>query len=291
MFEWIENLPSTEFLIFYGVVIAVTLGTYWWLLRHGETTLSLGLPEVPSEPDPYEIAYLKGDENLVTIVLIVNLTLRDYVRVVEETKGIFGTKQTIAQAPNHPDQRHLSALERAVFDELGTGITVKELFAKRLSELVNRHCARLYESRFETAQLIKAPGHRAREARIALVAGSVIVGLGGFRLVHAFLGGRANVGFLIGLVVVALLLLAIIREKRLTAHGRAYLGQLMQTFFGGLKSQTSRAPQDMRLPLLVAIFGMLALRGTPLSYYFDMFSKGGSGGGWGGGNGGGNGGG
>ncbi len=290
MFEWIENLPSTEFLIFYGVVIAVTLGTYWWLLRHGETTLSLGLPEVPSEPDPYEIAYLQGDENLVTIVLIVNLTLRDYVRVDEATKGIFGTKQTIAQAPNHPDQQHLSALERAVFDELGTGITVKELFEKRLSELVNRHCAQLYESRLESAHLIKAPEQRMREMRLALVAGSVIVGLGGFSLVQAFLEGRANVGFLIGMTAVALVLLRWIRGKGLTAHGRAYFGQLEEAF-EGLLSQTSRAPQDMRLPLLVAIFGILALSNTPLSYYFDMFSKGASGGGWGGGNGGGNGGG
>ena len=93
------------------------------------------------------------------------------------------------------------------------------------------------------------------------------------------------------MVVVALLLLAFIREKRLTAHGRAYLAQLMQTFFGGLKSQTSRAPQDMELPLLVAIWGIFALSDTPLSYYKDMFSEGGSGGGWGGGNVGGNGGG
>ncbi len=290
MFEWIANLHSTEFLIFYGVVIAMTLGPYWWLLRHGETTLSLGLPEVPSEPDPYEIAYLKGDENLVTLVLIVNLTLRDYVRVVEETKGIFGTKQTIAQAPNHPDRRHLSALERAVFDELGTGITVKELYAKRLSELVNRHCAQLYERRLESAQLIKPPEQRTRETRLALVAGSVIVGLGGFKVVHIFLEGRANVGFLIGMIVVALLLLIFIRGSRLTSHGWAYLGQLAQTC-EGLKSLTSQASQDLKLPLQVAIFGIIALRDTPLSYYQDMISKGTSGGGWGGGNGGGNGGG
>ncbi len=277
MFEWIANLPSTEFLIFYGLVIAMTLGTYLSLVLRDDTTLSLGLPELPSEPDPYEIAYLRGGESDVTLVLIVNLTLRDYISVVD-----FWKVKTIARAPNHPDQQHLSALERAVFDWFGTGstgITAKQLFSGRLPKLVSSHCARLYEKRLETAQLIKAPEHRAREARLVLVAGSVIVGLGGFRLIHTLLEGRTNVGFLIGMTVVALLLLIVIRHKRLTAHGRAYLRQLARAF-EGLLSQTSRAPQDMRLPLLVAIFGLLALSNTPLSYYEDMFSKGASGGGW-----------
>ena len=87
MLNPITELTGYEFLLFYVVVIAATLLVSWWWARTSDPTAGMPVPAVPREPDPYEIAYLRGGENELTRVVIVALTQRGYLRVVQKEKG------------------------------------------------------------------------------------------------------------------------------------------------------------------------------------------------------------
>ena len=63
--EWltnntVANMRGPDFLFLYGAMIVVTLIVGWRLIRSADTTgQELAFP-LPSEPAPYEVAYLRG---------------------------------------------------------------------------------------------------------------------------------------------------------------------------------------------------------------------------------------
>ena len=61
--NFIADMYGPSFLIFYGAVIAATIAASWWMMRQRDSTTGIPPPDVPSEPDPYEIAYLRGGKS------------------------------------------------------------------------------------------------------------------------------------------------------------------------------------------------------------------------------------
>ena len=58
---------------------------------------------IPTKPDPYEIAFLRGGENEVTRLLAFDLINRGYLRVAEKGKPTGkGTDTVIEADPGHP---------------------------------------------------------------------------------------------------------------------------------------------------------------------------------------------
>jgi hypothetical protein len=109
--DWLMHHPIADmygphFLLFYGGVIVLTLVVCWWRLHQSDPTALLPPLQVPSDPDPYEIAYLRGGEHEVTRVVIFNLIQQGY---------LWKDGDTIRPEPNCPDVRHLSEIERKVF--------------------------------------------------------------------------------------------------------------------------------------------------------------------------------
>ncbi len=72
----VANMYGPHFLVLYGVVIASTLGVSWVILYRCDKTGELRLPPIPSNPDPYHIALLRGGENEATRVLVFSLIQR-----------------------------------------------------------------------------------------------------------------------------------------------------------------------------------------------------------------------
>src|SRR4028119_616720 len=99
--EWfrhnlVADIPVTEFLRLYGTVIGLTLYIIvtvltlvvcWWRVRKIQSTPALPPLAVPSEPDPYEVAYLRGVESgllhwplyYVAQVMVLSLIERGYL--------------------------------------------------------------------------------------------------------------------------------------------------------------------------------------------------------------------
>ncbi len=272
----IADMYGHDFLLFYGGIIVLTLVACWLKLRQSDPTASMPLPPVPSEPNPYETAYLRGGENEVTRVVIFGLTQRGYLQVTEEAD------KRIEQAPDHPDPAHLPQLERAVFEALQIPLSAEDIFKSvSLSSTVRSYCT-TYEQTLQNEQLLTADEVKTAAKRIGLTGAAVIFGLGGYKLLIALAKGYSNVGFLIVMGIVSLVILFIICESdRLSSRGKKYLERL-QLAFERLKGSAASVPSaavDSTLLLLVGVFGVELLAGTPYAYYQEMFQRSSSGGG------------
>ncbi|MBM2846884.1 MAG: Ser/Gly rich, Cys interspersed [Bacteroidetes bacterium] len=87
LLKLITDMPGPQFLLIYGSVIALTLAGCWWWYRQGDSTASLPAPQIPSTPDPYEIAYLRSGENEVLRVVLFRLLQQGALQVIPKKSG------------------------------------------------------------------------------------------------------------------------------------------------------------------------------------------------------------
>ena len=190
--DWLLNNPiatmyGPHFLVLYGLVILVTLAGCWWACREPRAD---SLPPVPSKPDPYEIAYLRGGEAEVTKLIALDLIQRGYL----ETGA--GDRQ-LGQAGNAPDARHLTQIERQVFDRLKTPLDVESLATDAsLGTAIASHAAP-YEQRLQGESLITTRTQKDSVRQARIFGALLIGGLGGYKLYAALSSGHSNVLFLI----------------------------------------------------------------------------------------------
>ena len=272
--NFIANMYGPTFLAFYALVIGVVLAVSRWRSWSADHTLEERLDDPPEPVDPMDVALLRGDVNEVLRLTVVELVQRGYLQVVESKFLGIRTGQKIAHASASPDARHLSPLQRAVFDFFKTARNAGELFSdSSLREWFRAKCAeseqRLAHYRLITTDEVKRTGHR-----IALVAAMIVLGLGGYKLLIALSKGKTNVGFLIAMGVFGIVAAVLVsRAPRISRRGKAYLERL-QTRYGWLKSGISgltHAIDDSALIFAVALFGMPALEGTPYANLVSTF--------------------
>jgi uncharacterized protein (TIGR04222 family) len=185
-------------------------------VRRCDPAADLPPPLVPANPDPYEIAYLRGGENEVIRLAIFDLIQRGYLQIVEEQKRQSRCEPRVVQVPWPPEQGHLSPLEREVFDGFRYPRSAREVFQSSLPGRVKRHSA-VYAERLEQEQLLfpEAKGHAV--LRIGVAAAISILGLGGYKRMAALENGHSNVVFLILMGILALSLVArVCRTARLS---------------------------------------------------------------------------
>jgi uncharacterized protein (TIGR04222 family) len=276
--EAIATMPGPQFLILYGCVIALTLAVCRWMWQRADSTAELPSVLVPSEPDPYEIAYLRGGERELSRVLLVNLMKRGYLYVTNPKE------QRIERTRRDLDAASLTRIERRLFDWFSKPRQVEELF-KDASPQLEADCEP-YRQRLESERLLAPPDAQDAAWRVRLVGGSVMVSLGAYKLLTALAANRPNVWFLIGMGIASLVMLAMLCPvPRLSNRGRAYLKSLQVAFeplkplqiaFEPLKQQNLavvRSGAESTLILLVGLFGVGVLNGTAYSSYTELFPK------------------
>jgi hypothetical protein len=104
------------------------------------------------------------------------------------------------------------------------------------------------------------------------LAGLALIGVGFAKVLIAFEAGRTNVGFLIILMILAVVVAAAISFPRLTESGKAMLEDV-QSLYGGLRNRsTLTKPRDSGVEptMLAAVFGVGALSAT--GYADQLFS-------------------
>jgi uncharacterized protein (TIGR04222 family) len=268
----LANMQGPAFLVLYGVVIAATLLWCWWQARAADPTTAQSPPSVPSHPDPYEIAYLRGGENEVTRVAVFTLLQRGYLQRAPAPRSRFGIRpaERLTRTAKYPPAGSLAPLERQVFNWFSSPRSPLEIFQSRVPAEVKRECAG-YEQRARDERLLM-PEAAVNQTRLMRVLGAIVIlGLGGYKLAVALTTGHNNVVFLIIMAIVALVALrGVTRLPRLSRRGVAYLQQLRLAY------QPSRATLDWAggddlLPLMIGVFGIGVLSGTPLDDYRQMF--------------------
>lgn len=297
MHNSIADMYGPTFLFFYGCVIAATLITSWWKIRAADPTTDLPPLPLRANPDPYEIAYLRGGENEVTRLAIFDLIQRGYLKVSETKRWWGGKDQRLARPSNHPDPRHLSPLEQKVFHFFSSSRTAADIFqSDSLLGDLKGLCAD-YESGLREERALCPFEVSEAAGRIGRAVAVVLLGLGGYKLTVAVLKGHFNVMFLIIMCIGSLIGLALVcRPQRLSKLGRDYLKRL-QGVFERQKPKagaTAAGVPDTTLLLLVSLFGVGVLAETSYAYFSQMFRQstagsgawsGGCGGGCGGGSG------
>ena len=306
MINPITDLTANEFLVLYlGLILTATF-ICLWRRTLADWTVDLPPPSVPTDLDPYEVAYLRGDKNEVTRVAIVSLTEQGYLEVKRADRFFNGTfkllslgdsdQRFVTQVDDGPDPEKLSSLERLVIDWFATAKRIEKIFeGDDLPTLVESRCLH-YQEKLQAAHLLTPDDVRERITNMALTAGGFIAVLGGPRLVVGLLRDRP-VGFLIMMSVAAGIALAIIGSApRPSKLGKRYLGNLLEELKPRMDELRWRGQRDRfwdvrsapELTLLVGAFGITVLADTPYSVFEKVFRKscgpaaGGCGGGCGG---------
>jgi uncharacterized protein (TIGR04222 family) len=283
----IANMYGPQFLFLYGCVIVGTLVVCWWKIYAADPTANLPPLPLRANPDPYEIAYLRGGENEVIRLTIFNLIQRGYLKVSETKKWWRSTEQRLELVSGHPDQRHLSPLEQKVFRLFFKPRTAADIFQSNLQSADLKGLCADFDSKLQGEQALCPIEVSEATGRVRLVGVLIILGLGGYKLMMALAKGRHNVGFLVAMGLCSLFfLLRVCRPPRLSRLGRDYLKRL-QEVFERFKPTASNA-SDITLLLLVSLFGIGVLSETSYASLGQMFSRsasgsGGCGGGCGGG--------
>ncbi|MDQ4122000.1 MAG: TIGR04222 domain-containing membrane protein [Acidobacteriota bacterium] len=275
----LANLPGPYFLVFYGFVILSAIIAFRIVKSRLDLTGKMPLPPIPAEPDPFEIAYLRGGANELARAATFALNQKNLVEITQNGKAIW--IQQTAQA----NQPRLSPIERAVFNYYSEPRKPKELFQKGGLKETLQPFAMTYEARLAAQNFLTDSATKTLIRKLSLIFAAAIVGLGGYKLVTAVLNGYSNYGFLIVMEIVgSIILLVMSNAPRLTEHGKKYLERLQLAFeklkFAGIDSKVN-LPQKPAAsfsavdPLLlgVGVFGTTALVGSVYDNYNQAFHK------------------
>ncbi|WP_242051449.1 TIGR04222 domain-containing membrane protein [Nostoc sp. FACHB-280] len=271
----ITDMNNVDFLRFYGAIVIITALVGRWFMQ--DPTRNQPLPLIPSEPDPYEIAYLRSEEMGVAKVAVMDLSQRGYLQITEES---------IQQAKNHPDVSLLTTIQREAFDWFATPTTPRTsgwLLAKQLQP----HCT-VYQQQLQNKQLLTSEQMQVRKELVSFIGISIILMLGGFKLVVALLDDSHNVAYLIIVGIFSVYFLHSLSQiPRLSTLGKNYLKQLEVTFgqlkpkiqadipettFAQLKQKVEIGiPSELEYKLAVALYGFELLTGSRYDRYQNIF--------------------
>lgn len=262
MHNFIADMYGPNFLMFYAVANVLALFVCWTACRRAARVEASVFPTLPAQPDPLEIAYLRGGERGVVEVIVLSLIQRG----VLESSGRYSIK--IRQKLNRAGQDTLSEAERMVFAGFDSPRSIKQMLALYGGD-IKRICGEYASTLRGNGLLVpeEAPG-RIRRAK--WIAYAFVLGLGGYKLAVALSRGRTNVLFLILMGIVFLFVIhQQCKTPRLSSRGEEVLRDL----------RTSLAPKGTRAALtgvdrsegaallLLGLFGVEALAGTA---YGDM---------------------
>ena len=76
----ITEMPGAQFLMVYGLLIALTFAFFHIAMRRADNKEALTPVPIPSQPDAYEVAYLRGGEEAATSVVLFKLVQRGYLQ-------------------------------------------------------------------------------------------------------------------------------------------------------------------------------------------------------------------
>jgi uncharacterized protein (TIGR04222 family) len=251
------ELRGPEFLLIYfcfslAVIVAIVL-----LRRHAE---SGGSPRIDLG-DPYLIAYLRGGEDEALRVAVVSLI--DRGMLVKDGNLIRRADHVTADMAARP-------IERAVLEIFITADNGASILKDKNLKLVFQP----YRDALERAGLL--PDGATRAARLKrLLVGLAALGIVGVIKIQIGLSLERPVGFLVVMMIVAIVIATALAFPRLTARGKAAL-QDITNLYSGLRTQInsfSPGGASAELAMYAAVFGVAALAATPFAYAEDLFRR------------------
>jgi uncharacterized protein (TIGR04222 family) len=252
------DLPGPEFLLFYLGLSALAIIALVLSRRRAE---SVAGPRLDLS-DPYLIAYLRGGETETLRVATVSLIDRGL---------LVATGTQIKTADNASPEAVRKPIEKELLRKYKRADEAKTVFDD--SRL--RATCKPYEQTLKNAGLLPNESIvRARWSRL-LIACGILGGVGIVKLLVAFSRGRTNVGFLIILMIVAIVVAVKVSFPRLTESGKAMLEDL-QSLYSELKDRAlflQPGGATIEPMMLAAVFGVAALEGSGFAFTRVLFPR------------------
>ena len=277
----LATMYGPYFLVFYGFVILFTLLVLGLKKTRIDKTNNLALPPIPSQIDPYEIAYLRGGTNEVARSVIFSLMQKGLIEIDSGAAKI-------RRVENASSRSNPSQIERVSLDWIAASRDVSEVFGKNGLIKQLETYGEMYRTRLEQAQFVIGDEVRAQMSRWKWIAVASIAGLGIYKILAAIIFGNFNLIFTVLMLIFGLIIAkAVSGLPRLTKLGKAYLERL-QLAFDSLKYESQKAylpanqarvaPQTTfagvdPLLLSVGVFGGTILAGTVFDNYNQAFQK------------------
>lgn len=259
------DLPGPQFLLVYIVFAGLVIAGLVFARRRAE--LSPSTPRIDLS-DPYLIAFLRGGEKEVLRVATVTLIQRGLL--VRDGKRIQRAENASPDSVRIP-------IEQALLKKYARSGKVSWMFEDDgLSLACEPYARTLQRARLLPDDYV----HRGRLVRL-VIATFLLTGVGFTKVIIALDAGRTNVGFLIVLIVAALVIAAAISFPRLTESGKAMILDV-QSLYGGLRHQASSinagpasatnvGSAGVEPMMLAAVFGVGALAGSGFSFAEGLF--------------------
>ena len=275
----LTNMPGGWFLLLYGSIIFFTAITFKVFKSSLDWTSKLPIPLVPQNPNPFEIAYLRGGDNEFARSLVFALVQKGFLEITSE-----GKKSYIKLTANQPNWTTLSPVERSVLPWFQTTRETKEVFTTYgVTEILKPYSETYFQQ--ITRLNFLTPNDVASKTRvISFLVLSALGLLGIYKLLAAVQHGRKNFGFLIVFIVIATFIFYLLsKTSRLSTLGKRYVEQIQQAF-ENLKtkvktpiSKDSNSGYSMSAVdpflLTVGVFGVGALSGTLYNQYEQAFHR------------------
>ena len=281
----LATMYGPYFLIVYGFVILFTLMFLGYAKSRTDQTENLPTPAIPPNPDPFEIAYLRGGPNELARSAIFSLLNKKLIEIrTDSDKSSFVPIFAPGQRP-----RGLPQIEELTIRWIGGGREADDVFTKGtgLVEHLNAP-ADVFRGWLESQHLLPDPRAEQGFGKWVKLAVFIILGLGIYKFATAMLLGYSDVMFLVVFGFAGLIIaLWIAKMPRITKRGKAYLERLQLAFDDmkyrsqvpylkagspGPKVQPAYAGVDP-LMLSVGIFGGSILAGTVYDNYNQAFLK------------------
>lgn len=271
------------FLIFYGFFITFTLITLGIIKTRIDKTDEIGLPPIPAQIDPYEIAYMRGGTNEVARSVIFSLMQKGFLEINRE-----GSKTYLSRTNNQTDATRLLPIEQLALEWVKTRQETKRVFEGNGLTTQLRTYGLSYQARLEQQQLLVGDELKSQMSRWKWIAVAAIFGLGAYKIFASLVYGIYNfIGLIVMGVIGLVIALSIANLPRITKLGKAYLERL-QLAFDSLKYEAqknyipSNEPRPVQqttfagvdpLLLSVGVFGGGILAGTMFDEYNQTFQR------------------
>lgn len=273
LMDWspLQRLASTPILGFvvpYLVMLAAVEGLRRVAVRRLDPTVNLPVPRVPADPDPYELAYLRGGAHEVTRLALFALLANGHVRVADRKSWLFERV-----LPDPPGPR--GDAERAVLFALREPRNLRAILARAQATKGSDAAHRLANQLRQDAAC-HARDRLLRDGRVT-AACCLIFALGAVGILALAWLQSATTGVWVWAEIVlgSFVLLWRCQPPRLSARGRAFMRHL-RLAFSGLERRASSPAQggpSRECLLLIALFGFAALAGTAFAPYATLFPR------------------
>ncbi len=279
----LATMYGPYFLIFFGFLIFFAVIILAFVKSQFDKTNHFTIPSIPSNIDPYEIAYLRGGTNEVARSVIFSLLQKGFIEIDN-----IATPAVIRKTLNQPNRIVLDQIELTALGWLGASREPKELFGSYGLVGQLETYGRNYQGQLEQQQLLTGDEDHAALAPAKWSVYLLILVFGGYKTIAAILHGNYNIILLIIFTIAGLLIAREVSKlPRITKLGKSYLDRL-QTAFDTLKYTSQRAyiqsneprvvPQTAfggvdPLLLSVGVFGSGILAGTVFDGYNNAFQR------------------